>query len=247
MRLSLYARETAARCFEDAGHDRARAGKLLRYKLGCGCPSQPGRACELNWIKLKEVGKLEDRRRPGRPRKVPCKLASHLAQIVGKGMPDGQRCNSIDAAINSSPALGKEIKRLGVCQRTLKSAIAAADPSLVQRRVAVKPKLSDQHKRKRREGAAKILARSQKRVKFTIFADESSFQLCPPKSQKVWLRRGDVPAPISDTRAKIHHPPVIHYLGAVSPDAGAVGFKLLTGTTGFQTPYKVSLGSTNSE
>lgn len=243
MRLSLYDRETAAHCYEVAGHDRARAGKLLRDTLGLACPSQPRRACELNWKKLKEMGTVEDRCRAGRPHKVPRNLASRLAHVVGKGLPDGQRFNSIDAAINAGPTLKQEITQLGACQRTIKTAIVAADPSLVQRQLAIKATLSDQHKRQRREGAAKLLARSKKKVKFTIFADESSFQLCPPKSKKVWLRRGEVPVPISDTRAKIHDPPVIHYLGAVSPDVGAVGFKLLTGTTGFQTFYKVRLRS----
>eukprot|EP00884_Botryococcus_braunii_P011145 jgi/Botrbrau1/20030/Bobra.200_1s0035.1 len=58
MRLWLYARETAAHCFEEAGHDRAKGGTLLIDKLGCACPFQPGRACELNLDQINGDGEV---------------------------------------------------------------------------------------------------------------------------------------------------------------------------------------------
>jgi hypothetical protein len=80
-----------------------------------------------------EDGHSSNRRGAGWPHKVPRNLGSWLEQIVGKGLPDGQRFNSIDAAINACPTLKQEIKQLGACQRTIKTAIVAADPSPVQR------------------------------------------------------------------------------------------------------------------
>ena len=118
VRLWLYARETAAHCFEEAGHDRAKWGTLLIHKLGCACPFQPVRACELNWINLMEMGKLEDRRRPGRPHKLPCarhaSLPESLRRLWAKECLMGSALNSIDAAITASPALESNMKQLGV-------------------------------------------------------------------------------------------------------------------------------------
>jgi hypothetical protein len=118
VRLWLYARETAAHCFEEAGHDRAKWGTLLIHKLGCACLFKPVRACELNWINLMEMEKLEDRRRPGRPNKLPCarhaSLPDSLRRLWAKECLMGSALNSIDAAITASPALESNIKQLGV-------------------------------------------------------------------------------------------------------------------------------------
>ena len=66
-----------------------------------------------------EMGKLEDRRQPGRPHKLPCathaSLQDSLRRLWANECLMGGTLNSIDAAITASPALESNIKQLVVC------------------------------------------------------------------------------------------------------------------------------------
>jgi hypothetical protein len=121
VRLWLYARDTSAHCFEVAGHDRAKWGTLLIDKLGCACPFQPVRACELNCINVMEMGSWKI----GVDRVVPtgclARLPASLPRWWAKECLMGSALNRIDAANSASPALERNIKQLEVCEGMIPS------------------------------------------------------------------------------------------------------------------------------
>lgn len=239
MYYSQTVRRWAAECYRTAHCIQAIAGRLLKAKCGEMCPKHAGEFCKECYERRRERGNQEDRPRAGRPRKVPYQFAHDLATLLSKGKGDGQYYATIDEAIESSPALKEQWSQLGVSKKTLRRAVLRANPDLVQRKVAVKPILRQAHKQQREQAAHEGLKRGLKRQNMTLYLDECQVSTTPSKTERVWMLRGEPALPRVDANAGFSKPKKVHILAAVSPSVGAVGTVLLTGTTGFKTPFTV--------
>lgn len=232
-------RAAAISCFDRSGHDKVKAAQLMREECGASCPGHTTRFIETCARRYQERHDLRDRRRPGRPHKVKPETAARLAQILERGREDGQPFFEIEEAMAADPRLEDEILESNATKRTIKNAVMSANHDLLHKTVDIKPLLTPQQLQGRRDAAARLLSSSAKKLNWTVFVDEASCEVAPLKRRKVWSVRGKLAPPITDKLKNIYKPMKLKWMGAVMHGVGAVSFQFLTGTTGFESPYKV--------
>jgi len=239
MGLSAFLRAAAVSCYQRAGKDRVKAATLMRQECGDSCPDHTARFIGSCVARYEELHSFKDRRRSGRPPKVPAETAARLASILKEGKGDGQRfCDIMDAVV-SDGELERQVAQANATKRTLQKAVKKADPKLKHVSVAMKPRLSAEQKEQRRAAAAKLLRRGAKKLKWTVFVDEASCEVVPLKKRKEWIEEGEEPPPAEDPNKRNFKPEKLKWEGSVMYGLGAVEFQLLTGTTHFDPPYEV--------
>jgi hypothetical protein len=156
-----------------------------------------------------------------------------------EGKEDGEPFFDIREAAATDPQLEGQITQAHATMRTIRRAVQKANPSLTQTSVAMKPMLTEVQQEGRRAAAARLLRRGAKKLKWTVFADEASCEVTPMKKMKAWSKKGKPPPPINDAHKRNYKPMKLKWMGSVMHGVGAVEFQLLTGTTHFESAYKV--------
>ena len=225
-----------------ANYKAAKAAEMLVAHLKGDAPPRPGQFCKRWWTKLEKYGSTKDRPRCGRLRKVPASLAEEIAdKIVGKLIPAGQSVyhTSLKGFLHAHPTIKQQVEQLGVHRRTLERAIRAADPDLVKRKVGIRKLLNNHQMDKRRKAAAQLRRIAKKKLRSTVFVDESSFELKREGGLSVYTKKGVRLPPITNSHVMKKAAYRVHYLAGVMHGVGSVGIFKLTGTTDHSRLYTV--------
>jgi hypothetical protein len=239
-------RARAATLYEENNFSAAAAGAKLGKDTNGRAPERPDQFCQRQFKKLQQHGSVGNRPIPGRPPKVPQKLVKQLVgSLVQPDDSDGEPVymESMDHVLQRNPSLKREFQELEASPRTVARAVTAGMEEAGIRFASVKRqrRLTDAQKKARKKFCRKALENGKKRLKATVFVDESSFDLQPKGNAVAAVEVGAEPIPWTDPQTKKRSAITAHWTGAVMHGIGNVGFFLTTGTTWKRSRYKVML------
>lgn len=211
--------------------------------------------CYVHYANFMMYGTVADRKRPGRPPKVPHDVALQASTIFKQGKvvkayphADAERMvdmhvwwTSIDIACQENAALRDLCTLYNITPRRLLKYMRKADPNLVRRRIDVKLDLTKEQRDARKAAAVKLWQRYQNdpdMLNRIYFIDECKFWMSDLAggAVKVYCDAHD-----EDVRAvlpckwmrkgKGNEKVKLHFVCAVNAVHGAVYCRFVTGTT----------------
>jgi hypothetical protein len=244
-----HVRLTAARFYEEEQFNAARAGARLAAHVRDKVPSDPGQFCRRWYLRNREHNHAKDKRRAGRPRKIPDSLASELAEKI-VGTPSETRPPTYHPNLrcfyHRHPCLGRQVAELKVSNRTVERAIRRADPRITKRKPGRKKLLNAMQKKARKQVATTMKREPFYRLRSIVFVDEATLEMKRGGSPTVYARKGEKLPPEQHAQVVNEASWRVHYLAGVTHGVGSVGMFKLTGTTGHPKTYMVSNALTSS-
>jgi hypothetical protein len=188
---------------------------------------------------------ITDEPRKGRPRKIPPHLVDECADILRVGyISNGQQCwyTSVEEAIKFSPQMAWAFGQAECTPKGMWKAIHTAHPSLVKRKLEVRPPISPGLKAEREQRAQEGSELTEVQRAELVFMDEYTMRLTPCTSIPVLVPKGTKLLIGEDSqllKKGKKNEFILKGIFAVNAAVGPVLWRPLSGTTGYKTPYKV--------
>lgn len=195
--------------------------------------------------KFKKTHDIANAPTAGRPRKIPRQLVDKCADILRLGYTSkGQQCwyASVDEAVKFSAPMATAFGQAKCTPKEMEKAILTAHPSLVRRILEIRPPFSPDLKADRVQRALEGKSMTQQQLRELVFIDECTFHLTPGTSISVIIPEGtklpigEDPHLLKKGKKNVF---ILKGIYAVNADVGPVLWRALSGTTGYETPYKV--------
>ncbi len=195
--------------------------------------------------RFKKTGGIADEPREGRPSKIPPHLVDECADILSLGyISKGQQCwyTSVDEAVQFSAPMARAFGEAQCTPEEMWKAVHDAHPSLVKRKLEVRPPFSPELKADREQRAREGSELNLKQREEMVFMDEYTIRLTPSTSLPALCPTGTKLPIAEDTRLLKkgkQNEFILKGIFAVNAVLGPVLWRPLSGTTGYETPYKV--------
>jgi hypothetical protein len=195
--------------------------------------------------RFEKTGDVKDSERTGRPPSIPPSLVKECADILRKGYEyNGQQCwyVSVDEAAQTSPHMARLIGEARCTPRDMWKAVQRSTPDLIFKKLEVKMPLEPEVKAARQEAAAKGLQLTEGDLMRMVFIDEKTIYAHPCTSVTVICPVGTELTIAEDRRllkGGKRNFVVVKGIFAVNAVIGPVLWRPLSGTDGYNTPYKV--------
>ena len=189
---------------------------------------------------------VADRDRMGRPASIPPDLVKACADTLAEGHQYmGTKCwfASVEEASLISPQMARVLGQAGCTPEQMWKAIKRADSTLVRKTLEVKVPLSPKVRAARQEAAMRGQSLTQDDLERMVFIDEKTIEVQPCTSIKVICPRGTTLPIFEDQRLSKRGKRdklIIKGIYAVNAIIGAVLWRPLSGTTDYESGYKVS-------
>lgn len=195
--------------------------------------------------KFEKTGDMKDASRSGRPPSIPPSLVKECADILREGYEyNGLQCwyVSVEEAARVSPRMARLIGKAQCSPKDMWKAVQRSTPDLILKKLEVKMPLEPDVKAARQEAAAKGMQLTEEDLMRMVFIDEKTIYARPCTSVKVICPRGTELTIGEDWRllkGGKRSVVVVKGIFAVNAVIGPVLWRPLSGTDGYDTPYKV--------
>lgn len=236
----LALRNVAADCYILADKCAAKAAKLFKIKA----KDSRSVSCQAKFCKKWGEHRLQyhnvlDRPRSGRPPKLSTQQVKQCITALTKNRVVGTKkepYQSWKQFTRSNPVAVKIIEEAKVTACQLRRRCKAEKPSLVRRKVYLKPYLDEEHRAKRVAACKLLLRQPDHMFNATCFTDHKKFWV-NPVAKYAWIDRDTYEGPLIKEDRRLlktkDYNIKINYSITVNPLAGPVNFTILTGTTGY--------------
>lgn len=227
-------RLTAVQCWWESKCDIRAAVALLKRRTPGVQHTNPARFIRIWVAAMEQRFSVATPSSPGRKSTIPPAAAERAVELVWQGYEsEGQPryFRSIQQALSRCRELAAIKKQYGVSARTLLRHMAAVEPALRRRRLAVKRLLSDENRQARRDICRRLLLWPVEQLQRVFWIDAATIYVVP-KSQLVYAP----PAAhmvVTDARLPSHSSNLLKlkFYICINAVAGAVALKFVTGTT----------------
>ena len=232
-------RASAVECMHACRNHLGEATKMFEAKWGKGAVTRPARFIK-RWAAAFKINRsLADKRRSGRPRKIPEQHAKAMVQnFVAGFQPQGSTnrlgFSSIAQGVRLSQLLGKYKEDLGVSNRTMMRSMRRARPSLKRRKEETSQPFTAEQMLRRLMDSKQLVSMPRHYFRRIVWIDAAKIWV-HLDSKYVWVdtlaRRR---AGVLDKRAagKRGEQVCLAYYLAVNYHLGTVHFELTAGTKG---------------
>jgi hypothetical protein len=199
-----------------------------------------------NLSKVHGTNSFHNRPRSGRKPKVSRAQAVRAAKLLKAGHRAGSttvQFTSMQQAERLSPQL-RQIRQDAKCTpRCLRKAMMQHDRDLSFSMQRCKIQLTLQQKQARKAYCRTMLKWGLKKLLSMVWIDAKKICMQPPARLRVYGSKASSPSTISDSRVPRggRQTKSLYYYSAVSPLVGPVKIITCTGTTGYDSSYKVSV------
>lgn len=196
--------------------------------------------------KVQATNSFHNRPRSGRKPKVSQAQAVRAARLLKAGHKVGsgrRQFTSMQQAEKLSPQLSQIKQDANCTSRCLREAMMRADTDLTFRMQRCKIELTPAQKQARKVYCRSMVKLGLKKLLSIVWVDAKKIYTQPPAQLRVYGSKSSTPSTISDSRVPKggRQTKCIYYYSAVSPLLGPLRIIICTGTTGFDSTYKVSV------
>ena len=208
--------------------------------------SRPDRVLKRYGQRADQGHGLQDKPRPGRPRKLDQPTVARATQLFLAGSDQNGRQESY-TGVNEAISMNTELRALvnthNIAPRTLLRNMQSSHPTLVKRKEDLKPIMNTRLKGLRVSACSKLLQHSDRYFRRIFWIDAKTMHIAPG-ARKVWVDSKFPMKVKSDSRMPRsgRDRRTLHFYSMVNWCTGPVAMLYVTGTSGLQhaQPFMVS-------
>lgn len=227
-------RLTAVQCWWESKCDIRAAVALLKQRTPGVRHSNPARFIRIWVAAMEQRFSVATPSSPGRKSTIPAAVAERAVELVWQGYEsEGEHryFRSIQQALSKCSKLAAIRQRYSVSAKTLLRHMAAVEPALRRRRLAVKRLLSEENRLARQEACRRLLLWPAEQLRRVFWIDAATVYVVP-KSRLVYAPP-HAHMVVTDARLPSHSTNLLKlkFYICINAVAGAVALKFVTGTT----------------